>query len=226
MKVSQSPANHLEHIYKTFANGVKKQISQNKTIKPMSYSCKLHDVGAIFEQQNQIPTLNRLWSRLAEFLVSCGENSLAGITYSFLIKINRNNIQIVEELATKALAIAKRQHDPVHTMARANDLKRIYKITEPGSDKHIKILYEIKRALSGICKNYESTQKRYMSVSTKMKPRKQYEIMLANIKTEIGEIIRFKDPKLAEEELQSAREMFIKLGYTDKVEKINKLLGN
>ncbi len=111
-------------------------------------------------------------------------------------------------------------------MARANDLKRIYKITEPGSDKHIKILYEIKRALSGICKNYESTQKRYMSVSTKMKPRKQYEIMLANIKTEIGEIIRFKDPKLAEEELQSAREMFIKLGYTDKVEKINKLLGN
>lgn len=60
MKVSQSPANHLEHIYKTFANGVKKQISQNKTIKPMSYSCKLHDVGAIFEQQNQIPTLNRL----------------------------------------------------------------------------------------------------------------------------------------------------------------------
>ncbi len=225
MKINLSATDNPNQIYKTFANEVKKQISQHKTIKPISYSCSLHDIGAIFEQRNQIQPLNRLYSNLAEFLVSCGESSLAGITYSFLIKLNKNNAQLIEKFATKALAIAKRQHDPVHIMARANDLNKIYRITEPGSDKHIKILYEIKRALAGICKNYESTQKRYMSVSTKMKPRKQYEIMLANIKTEIGELLRFKDPKLAEEELLSAREIFTKLGYTDKIKQINKLLG-
>lgn len=128
MKVNnQVTSSHLNKLYKNFTNGIKKKISEDISIKPMSYSCQLHDLGMRFEQQNQRTELNRLSSRFAEFLVSVGEQSLAGITYSFLIKLNKGNIKFVEEIAIKALAIAKRQHDPVHIMARANDLKKYTK---------------------------------------------------------------------------------------------------
>ncbi len=225
MKVNnQVTSSHLNKLYKNFTNGIKKKISEDISIKPMSYSCQLHDLGMRFEQQNQRTELNRLSSRFAEFLVSVGEQSLAGITYSFLIKLNKGNIKFVEEIAIKALAIAKRQHDPVHIMARANDLKKIYEKIEPGSDRHIKILYEIKRALNNICKNYASSQKRFMSVSTKMKPLKQYELMLASIQIDLGKALQLKDPKLATEELLTAKKTFIQLGYTDKVEVTDKIL--
>lgn len=225
MKIYFTPLDtRLSNLYKTFSQSVKSDISKKKTINPKNYSCKLHDIGRVFEQENKTSDLNRMTARLAEYLVSTKCDGLAGITYSFLIKLNKDNPKIVEEMATKALAIAKRQHDPVHIMARANDLKRIYKITEPGSDKHIKILYEIKRALTTICTNYESTRNRYRSVSTKMKPRQQYEIMLASIKIEIGRALKVNNPKLAKEELLSSREFFLKVNYPDKLEEIDKLL--
>ena len=58
--------------------------------------------------------------------------------YSLLLRINPKNSPIIEQIARNALLIAKRLHDPVHIMARANDLKEIYKITENGSKKHLK----------------------------------------------------------------------------------------
>ena len=129
-----------EEIFKTFRHNVAQDIKRNNEINYKAFSCRLNDISDTFEMQNKRKDLNRVAMRFAEMLVGLGNNNLAGIVYSFLIKLNQENAKLVEELATKALAIAKRQHDPIHTMARANDLKRIYKITEPGS-----VLLYIKR---------------------------------------------------------------------------------
>lgn len=212
-------------LYEKFTSGIKKDISANRPINYKSFSCRLNDVSKAFEQQNNKADFNRIMSRFAEFLVSKDNKSLAGIVYSLLIKLNQNNPKILEELATKALKIAKQQHDPVHTMARANDLKRIYKITQPESDKHIKILYDIKRSLTDICTNYDKAKSRYKSVRAKLKPVEQYEIMLGSIKLEIGKALLNKDKKLAIEELQSAYEIFSRYKHSDKLEIIEKTLA-
>ena len=41
-----------------------------------------------------------------------------------MIRLNPKHTTVVEQVATNALAIAKRLNDPVHIMARANDLKK------------------------------------------------------------------------------------------------------
>ncbi|MCM1338566.1 MAG: hypothetical protein NC191_02715 [Muribaculaceae bacterium] len=215
-----------EQIFRTFRTGVSNTVQNNRPINYKAFSCELNDICEVFEKEHRQKELNRVAMRFAESLVGLGNQSLAGIVYSVLIKLNQNNPEIVEQLAIKALAIAKRQHDPIHTMARANDLKRIYKVAAPGSEKHLKALYTAKRALVDICSNYEKVKLRYQSVSTKMKPLEKYEIMLASIRVEISKAIKSKTPQLAESELTSARETFLKLNHGDRVEEIDKLLSS
>ena len=103
-----------------------------------------------------------------------------------MIRLNPKHTTVVEQVATNALAIAKRLNDPVHIMARANDLKEIYRISQPGSAKHLKSLQTEKRALNDICNNYQNVQKRYRTLSRKMRPVEAYELKLAAIRYEIA----------------------------------------
>ena len=59
-------------------------------------------------------------------------------------------IKLIEEFATNALKIAKRLNDPVGIMARANDLREVYKVFPPKNDKFMSILYDEKHALNKI----------------------------------------------------------------------------
>lgn len=224
MKISPKITIPPVETFKNFRNRVSYNIKENKQINLKSFACDLNDICNIFEAKHQRKDLNRVSSRFAESLVNLGQPSLAGIVYSTLIKLNEGNIKLIEELATKALAIAKRQHDPIHIMARANDLKRVYKIIAPGSEQHLKALYTTKRALVDICINYKETKRKYKSVTAKMKPLEQYEIMLASIRTEIAKVIKTKEPKTAKLELLSARESFQKLELEDKVQEVDKIL--
>lgn len=197
---------------------------QRKAIDPSEFSAKLHDIGETYVSSNNLTNFNRISSRLAENLVSIGEGSLAGAVYSLLIKLNQKNTEAIEKFATNALAIAKRFHDPVHIMARANDLKEIYKVTQPNSDKHLKTLQTEKRALKEICEKYTKVQGRFHTIKRAMKPVEGYELKLAAIRYEIAQILKDSNKQLAMEELEKADAIMQKHDKGGLYKKIQRLL--
>lgn len=228
MKIAAKPQQIYNAPKKAFCeleNKITRRIQRKETINTTEFSCQLHDIGESFARRNQLDSLNNQGRRLAEKLVGLGNNTLAGIVYSLLIKINPKGSPIIEQLATNALVIARRFHDPIHVMARCNNLKELYKITQPGSKKHLKILQEEKRALNEICKNYEKVQNRYCTQRREMRPVEAYERQLAAIKFEIAEIMQQSNKKEAINELKSALEILEKHGEGTLTEKINALLS-
>lgn len=213
--------------FETFSQNVILRTKEKKVINPLTFSNQLREMGDYFVNKEQKEDLNRYSKRFAETLVSEKCLELAGRVYSFLIKFNKGNKKYVEEFATNALIIAKRLHDPVHIMARANDLKEIYKYTQPFGDKHMKALFDEKRALNTIIKDYEGAKKRYVSLHTEMKPVERYEEKLAAIKVEIAEaLIKREDTGAAKIELKEALEMYEKLGKGPNSEKAENILKN
>lgn len=209
--------------YDSYAQNVIKAIKRNAVIDKPSFSAELKELGACLVNQNSIDLMNKKSSNFAETLVSHKANELAGIIYSFLIKLNYDNFGLREKFATNALAIAKRQKDSIHIMARANDLKELYKITARGSEKHIKILYDEKRALNDIITNYDRIKAERRTVGD-LVPIDGYKTKLAAIKVEIGELLLRKDPKLAKKELMEAKEMYATYGEGKNTQKIELML--
>jgi tetratricopeptide (TPR) repeat protein len=203
--------------------------SSKTTTNPIKFSNELREIGDLFVNENQKEGMNKCSKRLAESLVNQKCIELAGRVYSYLIKFNKGNREAIEDFATRGLIIAKRMHDPVHTMARANDLKEVYKHTQFGSDKHLSVLFDEKKALNAIIKNYESAKRRYVSIHTEMKPIERYEEQLAGIKIEIAEIlVKRKEFGAAKIELKEALEIYEKYGKganSEKAENILKKLG-
>lgn len=159
--------------------------------------------------------MNKKSKKFAEMLVGQNNDNLASIVYSFLIKLNQGNAALIEEFATNALKIAKRLKDSLHIMARANDLREIYKITSPKSDKFINVLFDEKRALKDIINNYEKLQKQ----NKNLKPKENYQILLADVKLDIGKY--HPDKNIAKQELADAKNSYDLLGLKDKANSIN-----
>ena len=197
--------------YKTFNNDVKRIVCRKQPIDLLSFASNIKIIADSFESQNKIESMNKISRDLIEFLVNQKQGNLAGIAYSVLIKLNANNPQVVEDLAIKSLAIARRFNDPVHIMARAQELNRIYAKTEKGSEKHIKYLRIANAALKDICKNYSTSMKdRYHNVSREIKPLESYEILLCDVKSRLAQYIRASEPQNARYELDQAKQLLAK----------------
>lgn len=202
------------------------QTLQNKQpVNIKAFSKELHSIGDAFVYRSEVESLNKHGKRFAETMVSLGDWNLAGIIYSLIIRLNPNHAAIVQHAATNALLIAKRFHDPVHIMARANDLKEIYKISNPGSAKHLRMLKTEKRALCDICSNYEGVKARYKTLRREMQPVKAYELKLAAIRFEIAQIIKDTDRNAAINELLEANKLLEKHGKGRLSAEIEKLLA-
>lgn len=204
------------------------KVKKSKDIKPNAFSCEIHDIGDSFINIGKKQVLNSKFAGFAEMLVGAGKENLAGIVYSFLIKVNQGKSDMIEHLATKALKIAKRQHDPVHIMARADDLRRVL---DPQKDKErvIRVLFDEKRALGDICSKYESVKKRYNSIAREMKPVEQYKLKLAAIKAEIAELLIHENPNQAVVEIAEAKEIMNEFGkgsITKKLDALSRLISN
>ena len=211
--------------FDTFSTNVINSVKRNKKIDLYRIPKQLQEIGDEYIAIEQKEIMNKLSRRLAETLVNLNQGQLAGIIYSFLIKFNKSNNTAKEEFATNALIIAKRLHDPIHIMARANDLKEIYKYTKPNSDLHLRVLYDEKRALNDIINNYEGATKRYNTQTTTMKPRENYIEKLAAIKLEIGEVLyEREDFNGAKIELQEALRIYKEIGEGPNSERIKALL--
>ena len=218
MKVSFPKTNinnkDLNKSLNIFTEKTIKAVRKKAEIKPAEFSEELTVLGINFEKKDKKGVLNNACKMLAEKVVSLGDNNLAGIIYSFLIKFNEGNAKLVEDFATNALAIAKRQHDPVHIMARANDLREAYKIIPPKNEKFMSVLYDEKHALNDIINNYDKLQKQ----SKNLKPKENYQALLAEVKCDIAK--RHKDQNIVKQEFAEAKELYETLGLQEKANSI------
>lgn len=229
MKLKFSPEqiySNPQKAFNKFANKITQGTKNKIQISPKEVSTEIYRYNNIFAKKNMTSLFTNLAMQLAQTLVSLGDNNLAGTIYSFLIKTNGGNAKLAEQIATNALAIAKRQHDPIHIMARANDLNNIFKVTAPQSKRRLTILYDEKRALNDICTNYEKVSKRYKTLTRRMKPVEVYEIMLASIKIQIAEFVASTDKYLAKEEALGAKKILDKYGKGKLTQQVNRLLTN
>lgn len=208
-----------------FESKVTKIITKKEKIDPGSFFAELNSICKKFVANNQLDRINKNNLKFAEKLVALGDGRLAAIIYSLLIKLNSNNIELVEHFATNGLIIAKRFHDPVHIMARCEDLRRIYNVTCPQSEKMLKVLYEEKKALNSITKNYTNAQNKFQTLSRDMKPLENYQIMQGAIQIQIAKMLKNTNPKESIKELESANALLSNLGKGKYTKEIQKLLN-
>lgn len=208
-----------------FESQVTKIVTKKEKIDPSSFFAELNGLFNKFLESNQIDKINKIGTKFAEKLVGLGDSRLAAIIYSLLIKANEGNIELVERFATNGLAIAKRFNDPVHIMARCEDLRKIYNVTSPQSEKMLKILYDEKRALNSITKNYESAKNRFQTISKEMKPVENYKIMQGAVQIQIAKILQNTDKNAAISELNSAYNLLASVGKGKYTKEIKNLLN-
>lgn len=214
-----------KNAFDIFEKKVTKIVTNKGDVNSSSFAGELKCFLNKYTDSNEINKMNKNFVKLAEKLVSFGKGSLAGSIYSFLIKANSNNPELVERFAINGLAIAKRFNDPVHIMARCENLRRIYSVTEPQSEKLLKVLYKEKRALNDISKNYQGAQNRFKSVKSEMKPVEHYQVMLSAIKIQIAKIIKKSKPDEAIKELTEAKELLGKNKNGELLQEVDKLLS-
>lgn len=222
LRFTPKEMNDPNKAFNIFQNKVISISKRNEEVDVKSFYAQLAGLGDRFEECSQREVMNKNSKRLAETLVSLGNGKLAGVIYSFLIKLNHNKPSQVEQLAYNGLAIAKRFNDPVHIMARCEDLNKIYSIIEPQGQKRLRLLYDEKRALSTICKNYDKAQERFMSITRKMKPLDTYQRLLCHVKIRIARAEKRTNPNQAIYELETAKEIANKL----KSEKLLKIINS
>lgn len=210
--------------FEIMSDKILKGVKRNQSIPSGSFAYELRDLGDVFAERGQKSEMNKASKKLAETLVASKNSDLAGVIYSFLVKFNEDNPKVAEEFAVNGLAVAKRLKDDVHIVARCHDLRDIYKVSEPKSDKLLKTMYEEKRALSNIVNDYSAAEKRYNTISRKMAPKSKYEFLLGSVKLEIGKFLLEKEPKTAMIELKEARVIFEKLDDKKAITKIDQLL--
>ena len=195
-----------------FSQQVLKNIKKGEKSNLKEFTNRLTSFTDTFETNKDI--MNKKSKKFAETLVGLNKDNLASIVYSFLIKVNRGNVDIIEEFATNALKIAKRLKDSVHIMARSNDLREAYKIIPPKNEKFMSVLYDEKHALKDIINNYDKLQKQ----SKNLKPKENYQALLAEVKCDIAKC--HKDQNLAKQEFAEAKELYEMLGLQEKANSI------
>ena len=215
----ENPASAFNYLARRVTTSTK----QNEKIDLQSFYSMLANIGDSFVKKSQKEVMNKNSKRLAEQLVSLGNETLAGIIYSFLIKLNIKNAKIVEQLAYNALAIAKRFNDPVHIMARCENLNKILLHKNPKDKQRLKILFEEKRALTNICKNYNNMEPRYKTISRKLKPLNVYENMLCNTKIQIAKFLQDSNKTQCLLELNEAMKIAVKLNKSGKIKEIERI---
>ena len=209
-----------------FSSFVVRAVKKGQEIDADSYFGTAKAMSDEFVKQNKTEILIKNVKKLSEKLTGMKSQDYAAILYGVILKVlHGTNHKLLEPIARNALAIAERNHDPVHIMARGNDLVCIYEQTEKGSKNHLKALYTTKKALNDICTNYENVKKRYKTNKTEMKPITNYRFMLATIKFQIAEILAKTNKNQAIIELEEASEILKSFNTPGKLEiKIQNLM--
>ena len=218
-------AEDTQKVFNTLSKNVRTAIAKGEYIDARMFSESIRTIGDSFEHQGQKYIMNYKGAKLAKELTDKKQFNLASIIYSFLIKNNEQNPVLCEDFAKKGLKLARRVQDPIHIMARLDNLNNLYRKTEYGSKKHIKTLVEEKEILRKIVKKYKNCINQYNTISRQALPKEHYEFMLCGIKMEIAKIMLEKNPLMAILELESAERMLHKYGKGTLTDRIQMLLA-
>ena len=174
----------------------------------------------LFEKQYKRQGLVETFcSNAMNFADKFADNKLydfAGMIYSNLLKLPNMNPKIKEEIALKALNIAKKQNDPIHILARIVDLKKMYKAG--GNRKQfVNLLYDEEKQLNFIVSNYGKSASLFKSHSKATNSIHTYNLRLAMVRVDIAKTLLNFKPKAAERRILQALETFRNYGKESEV---------
>lgn len=205
--IYRNPRKSYDRFYQTVTRAVKKE----EEIDSSNFYAGFRTFAEVYKKRANPDELVKLSGNLVAYLVNKGQEELASIAYSVLIKLNKNNPKAVEDLALKGLAIAKRTKDPIHIFSRARNLAELYEKTNPGCEAHVKYLRVANKALKDVCRNYYTTaESRFRKISRDLKPLENYEFLLCATKLDIAKYTYKQDLCNARNELILAKELLEK----------------
>lgn len=160
--------------------------------------------------------------RLEDFALGMEDNNfldLAGIVFSKLAKMPTTP-ELKEQFLRGGLRVAKKQRDPIHTLARIVDLKKLFEQEEAPS-KRYRMLFQEEKALETIIEDFAGAQSGHKTVSKKYSPVQKYKLQLARCKVDIAKRLA---PQEAFPRLAAARDIFAELGRDNELGFVEKLI--
>lgn len=197
----------------------------NAAITPKVFSEEFGKIQKQFLIAKQKDMFCKEADLLARDLVKDEKIDFAGIVLSALCKLTQFIPDQLEKYATKGLRVAEMNNDPIHMMARLNDLRNLYFRKPDKLHQYLGVLHKQEQCLKEIIGNYCGALESFHTVQRHPAPKKDYELMLAHIQTEISKITKRKHPQEAKERLIEARQTFEKRGYHKNIDYIDMLLN-
>lgn len=194
-------------------------------ISPRDFADEFGKIKKHYLASRQRDTFCSEADSLASKMIEEKNIDFAGIILSSLCKLTQYFPEQLEYFALKGLQVARLNKDPVHIMARLNDLRKIYYRRPDKLYEYLQVLYQQEKCLKTLTQNYEHSKDAFQTLSRRIAPKRDYDLMLAHVQTEIGKITKRKKPFNAQTMLISARATFEARGYKQNVEYIDMLLN-
>lgn len=200
-------------------------LKNQKQISPRNFSQELGKIQKEFVLAKQRKLFCKEADELATKLVAEENGDFAGIIYSALTKLTEFFPKELEIYAKKGYAVARKNGDYVHMMARLNNLRKVYMDQPDRLYDYIQTLYAQEKCLRKLSKSYETAADTYKTISRKAASKEDYQKMLAYVQTEIGKLTWKKHPNDAMRKLINAQHIFAQRGDTRSVDYINMLMS-
>jgi hypothetical protein len=208
-----------------FTNFTKKVLKNNNQITPTDF---FNDYINI--QRSCLPSLKRdmFCHEADKFVTELEEKNhhdFAGIVISSLCKLTDLIPDLHEYFAIKGYKLAKANGDVLHSMARLNELRKIYYKRPERLKDYLNVMYAQENCLKKLAYDYNSAISTYHSITRPPAKQEEYKTMLAYVQTELAKITKRKHPHQAIKKLNNAREIFLGKGNQKSVEYIDMLLN-
>lgn len=214
MKLQNLTPNKIEKNFEIYTNQIEKALKKGQKTDLKDFTTQLHNYTALFERAPETDKLVKKTSLMAERIVGYGKLDFASVIYSFLLKTVKNQ-KLIEDIAMKQLALAKRINDPIHIMARTADIRKIYQEISPKSPEHIKWMRAEIKSIRRVINHYEHSKNNYQTITRNPQPKEFYEKLLGTTLVDLGKILKQKEPKEALPLFEEAQEIFKKQDMKD-----------
>lgn len=201
MNITPAPmgTNQIKRILLNMENYRYNPFNNHNRIEPKTLSSDLYIIGKQCNTTQLKDFLTNTFIKIAERMSDANQDNLAGIIYSYLVKINTDNFPVQEAVALKALKIAQKQKDSVHIASRANELADIYKFIS--KENYLKYLKVKRNALKDVCTNYETAGNRFRTISREYNSKDVYVLTLIRTEIDIAKTLMHDKPEVAKREL-------------------------
>lgn len=147
---------------------------------------------------------------------------IAGMIFSKLAKFPADD-RAKEQFLRGGLRVARKQSDPIHTLARIVDLKKLYEVKgKKFSHRHFEMLFLEEQELCNIVNNFPQVKRQYKTVAKGTASRETYLYRLGITMTEIAKRLH---PHEARPRLLDAREIFAELDRPKELMFVEKMLS-